>query len=690
VAEDEEQFALIPALAEAKSVARKSAQRTRAKDKARQAFEPAPELPVARVLVDVPLAHLDRPFDYLVSAKQHPQVVVGSRVKVRFAGQDVDGFVVDRIAESDHDGRLAPLRRSVSAEPVLTRDIAVLTEAVAKRYAGTRSDVLRLAVPPRHATVEGQPSPAVPPPALDLPAGTAWWEEYDGGALCRRLAAGESARSVWTALPATSWEDGLAHAAAATLASGRGSVLCVPDGRDLERLDTALTRVLGEGQHVLLTAELGRSERYRSFLAVSRGTVRVVAGTRAAAFAPVHDLGLVAMWDDGDDLYAEPRAPYCHTREVLLLRSHQTGCAAVLGAFARSVEAASLVSSGWADDLAASRAIVRERAPRVSITGATDTELERDPFAQSARLPHQAHAAIRAALETGPVLVQAPRSGYAETLMCDRCRTPARCPACTGPLRVAGAGQPPVCRWCGTEATGYACPECGGRGLRAPVVGARRTVEELGRAFAGVPLRSSAGERVLNDVGPEAAIVVATPGAEPRAEGGYAAVVLLDTWLVLARPGLRAAEEAARRWFNAAALAREKAAGGQVVAVGDPAEATLQALVRWDPAGLSLREVEERRTAHLPPASRLAVLTAPEPVLEESAADLTLPAGAELLGPAPVTDERDDAPTSARLIIRVPRQAGSALSETLIDMQGVRSAKKLTPVKVQIDPYELA
>ena len=45
--------------------------------------------------------------------------------------------------------------------------------------------------------------------------------------------------------------------------------------------------------------------------------------------------------------------------------------------------------------------------------------------------------------------------------------------------------------------------------------------------------------------------MVATPGAEPVAEGGYAAVVLLDTWMLLARADLRAAEEALRRWSNA-------------------------------------------------------------------------------------------------------------------------------------------
>jgi len=98
---------------------------------------PAPELPVAQVMVDLPLAHLDRPFDYLVPERMHDSCVPGCRVRVRFAGQDLDGFVLERLSQSSHEGRLSPLRRVVSAEPVLAPDIARLARLVADRYAGT-------------------------------------------------------------------------------------------------------------------------------------------------------------------------------------------------------------------------------------------------------------------------------------------------------------------------------------------------------------------------------------------------------------------------------------------------------------------------------------------------------------------------------------------------------------------------
>ncbi len=695
----EGQLELIPGLVRAREVAGAAKREAAAKQqRAASPVEPAPERPVARVLVDVPLAHLDRPFDYTVPRTLDERVVPGSRVKVRFAGQDVDGFVLERVETSEHAGRLAPLRRAVSAEPVLSPAVAALSEAVAARYAGTRSDVLRLAVPPRHATVEKQESAVAPPVEADPAAAASAWAAYDGGRLVGHLARGASPHAVWSALPGADWPTLLAHAAAATAASGRGALLCVPDRRDVDRLDAALGAVLGAGRHVVLTADSGPSARYRAFLALSRGAVRVVVGTRAAAFAPVHDLGLVAVWDDGDDLHAEPRAPYPHVREVLLTRAELEGCAALVGGFARTVEAEYLLRTGWAEEVAAGRATLRSAAPQVSITGATDRELERDPLARSARLPRTAYDAVRTGLEQGPVLLQAPRQGYLTSLACDRCRAPARCRVCSGPLRILSASQPPSCRWCGTPEPHWVCPECGGRGLRAPVLGERRTAEELGRAFASVPVRTSSGERVLAGVDDEPALVVATPGAEPVAAGGYACVVLLDTWLVLSRQDLRTGEESLRRWLNAAALARPAEAGGRVVAVGDPADPVLQALLRWDPSGFAQREMAERQSAHLPPASRLATLTGTEADLDEALADLRLPDGAEVLGPVPVLPapgapaspaEREAEAPLTRLVLRVPRASGAALSRTLVELGGIRSARKRTPLRVQVDPVGL-
>ena len=675
--------------------------------RAAAAREPTSTLPVARVHVDVPLPHLDRPFDYLVPAADDDAARPGVRVRVRFAGQLVGGYLLERVASSGHDGRLAFLDRVVSPEPVLDPDVARLARAVADRYAGTFADVLRLAIPPRHARVEGEaardpatgapPEPAAPPAPAAPPvpaasaqpaqsaAGDGGWGNYRAGpAFLRALGDGKAPRAVWAALPGEDWPARFAEALGAVHAAGRGGLAVVADARDLDRLDAALTATLGPGRHVALSAALGPAERYRRFLAAARHRVKVVIGTRAAALAPVADLGLVAIWDDGDDLHAEPRAPYPHARQVLLTRAELAGCAALVGGFTRTAEGQQLIEAGWAHELGPDRAVVRVHAPRVAPAG-DDAELARDPGAAAARLPTLAWRAARSALGAGaPVLVQVPRRGYLPAVACARCGAPARCRHCQGPLGLPSATGIAACRWCGRAAADHKCDVCGDRRMRASVTGAGRTAEELGRAFPGVPVRTSGRDGVLATVPAEAALVVCTPGAEPVAAGGYGAVLLLDSWALLTRADLRATEEAVRRWFAAAALARPAGAGGQVVVMADGGLAAVQALLRWDAGWLAARELAERRELGFPPAARIASLTGAPDAVADLVDAVALPPAAELLGPVDAGDGQE------RLLVRTSRATGAALAAALKAGAAVRSARKATgPVRIQVDPLDL-
>ena len=695
--------------------------------------------PVARVALDVPLAHLDRPFDYLVPADLADAAAVGVRVRVRFAGRLTGGFLLARAASSDHPGELAFLERIVSPEPVLSAEIAGLARAVADRYGGTMADVLRLAIPPRHAAAEqgrsragpggrkpaaglvaaagpaapsGAPGDAGPElaggpagrpdsagqaePAEPQAAGLREpWDRYPAGtSFLAALQDGRSPRAVWSALPGPDWPQQIALAVGATARSGRGALVVVPDARELAQVDAALAAVLGPGRHVSLAAQLGPAERYRRWLAVLRGEVRVVAGTRSAMFAPVRDLGLAVIWDDGDDLHAEPRAPYPHAREVLALRAHRARSGLLIGGFARTAEAAQLLATGWARPLQAERAVLRLVAPAMTAAGA-DAELARDPAARTARLPSLALRSARAALRHGPVLFQVPRRGYLPAVSCAHCQARVLCARCGGPVTMAAPAAPLSCDWCGSPAASE-CDSCGRAALRALVTGAGRTAEELGRAFAPVPVLTSGRAEVIAEVSAEPAVVVATPGAEPLADGGYAAAVLLDGWALLGRASLRAAEEALRRWMNAAALVRPGPAGGSVVVVADAGLATVQALVRWDPAGHAERELAERRELRFPPAVSMASVSGPADAVASLLGSADLPPGAEVLGPVPVAAagrRPASGPGQAaelRFLIRVPRRGAAGLAVALRAAQAGRSAAKQPgAVRIQLDPADL-
>jgi primosomal protein N' (replication factor Y) len=654
--------------------------------------------PIARVLPMLSVPHLDRDFDYLVTAEQSDDAQPGVRARVRFHGRLVDAFVLERRSDTDHVGELGWLDRVVSPEPVLTHDVRRLVDAVAARYAGTRADVLRLAVPPRHARVEREVIQAhVPGAVADLDV--AGWNAYQRGeGFLAALTEGRAARAVWQALPGEKWATRLAEAAAVVVGAGRGVLVVVPDQRDVDTVLAHSLRYVDPASVVALSAGLGPGERYRRWLAALRGTARLVIGTRSAVFAPVADLGLVVVWDDGDDTLAEPRTPYPHSREVAMLRAHQLRCAAVIGGFARTAEAHALVRSGWAHDLVAVRPTVRARAPRVIALDDSGYADARDPAARTARLPSIALRAARTALDAGsPVLVQVPRRGYVPALACSRCRTIARCRHCTGPLSLPDADHPgALCRWCGRVDASLKCVRCGAEAIRAVVVGARRTAEELGRAFPGTTVVTSGGDTVVREVDGTPALVVATPGAEPSASGGYGAALLLDSWALLGRQDLRAAEDTLRRWMAAATLVRSRADGGVVAVVADSVIPTVQALVRWDPVGHAEVELDARTEVGLPPSAHIAALDGPPQAVSALLERTELPEGAELLGPVdlpvaarrPASAEAGDAVT--RMLVRVGRDQGLALAAALRRAVRVLSARHdHEPVRVQIDPLHI-
>jgi primosomal protein N' (replication factor Y) len=157
--------------------------------------------PIARVLPMLSVPHLDREFDYLVAADQSDDAQPGVRARVRFHGRLVDAFVLERRSDTDHVGELGWLDRVMSPEPVLTPDVRRLVDAVAARYAGTRADVLRLAMPPRHARVEREVR-AAQIPSAPAPVDVTNWGVYQRGErFVAALAEGRAARAVWQALP---------------------------------------------------------------------------------------------------------------------------------------------------------------------------------------------------------------------------------------------------------------------------------------------------------------------------------------------------------------------------------------------------------------------------------------------------------------------------------------------------------
>ena len=665
----------------------------------------AAKLPVVRVLPLLGLPHLDRPFDYLVTEEDSAAAQPGVRVRIRFAGRLADALVLERVATSDHEGKIRFIERVISPEVVYPEQIRSLVDNLADRYAAVRSDILRTAIPPRHVKAEqtDTTSPWEEQGEATEPDLSAWSAYEYGESFVDAVVTGTLARAAWQVAPGDDWAAALAALAAKVAIDGGGALIVLPDQKDVDRMAAALAEHVGPKQITTLTASLGPQARYSRFLSVLHGQGRLVIGTRSAAFAPVKNLKLAVVMFDGDDSLVDPRAPYTHAREVLTTRSAVEKASLIIGGHGRTAETQLLVESGWMHSLVAARNALRTRSPHIHAAGDSDFELQRDPRAGAARLPSVAFAAARRALaENKPVLFQVPRAGYVQALACGICRTPARCRACNGPLELPSGGEAaaPTCRWCGRIDSAYSCPSCGSHRLRAVVLGTQRTAEELGRAFAPATVISSWGERIHAEIPDKAAVVVATPGAEPRIEGGgtYGAAVLLDTWALLGRPDLRATEETMHKWMAAATLVAPHSKGGDVVVVADPSLPVVQHFIRWDAPGHAALELAARREVRFPPAVHMAAVDAPREALTDFLEHIDLPDQVDILGPVdlpPGVDlpgewDRATLGEAQRVLIRTPLSSRNALGKALRAANVNRATRKQdAPLRIQVNPMHI-
>ena len=670
--------------------------------------------PVARVLPLLGLPQLDRPFDYSVPAAMDAAAQPGTRVRIRFSGKLVNGIILERAATAEHEGALTPLKDVVSPEVVYPPQLAALVDSLAELYAGVRSDIIRSAVPSRHARAEKARGEGPGPTWEELgrleldDADLAAWDAYAfGGSFTSAVRSGAAARAAWHPAPGEDVAMRLAELAVVVARDGGGVLMVVPDQRAVDALEAALRELVSPRQITVLAAGLGPESRYRRYLDILHGSGRLVIGTRSAAYAPVANLRLAVILDDGDDNLVDPRAPYVHARDVLVTRSAQEGCALILASTTRTAEVELLVESGWAHGLVPTVETLAARMP--GIIPSTDTEADPEDFSRG-RLPAAAYRTASTALREGmAVLVQVPRKGYVPTLSCARCGTPARCRHCNGPLEIphgpsqsngpghANAGHedaaPPTCRWCGRIDVRHRCHECGGTRMRPVIIGSERTAEDLGRMFRPHPVISSSGERILDEVAPGARIVVATPGAEPRAPGGYGAALILDTWATMNRQDLRAQEEALATWARAVHLVRPEADGGHVVIDADAAVPVVGDLVNWDVTGAAARELADRAAAGLPPATRMAAIDGTAEGVERFLADFEAPDGAEILGPVdlppggrPPAGIEPGTPIR-RILVRVERSRARELGRALRAARGVRATRRdPAPVRVIVDP----
>lgn len=564
---------------------------------------------IARVAIDSPLPSLDRLFDYQVPDAFVNEVKIGCRVRVSFGRSKklLDAFVVDLVEKSEFEGKLATIGELVSTFPVLQPNIYELIRRVADRQATAVADLFSAAIPTRSVAVEKK--------FVAENHGLQERRRSDDITRSARLA---SPTSVMTevGIDVAEWIAIVLESAKGVLAAGQSCIVIVPDFRDQLAFREALNQSEFANCLIDYSSTQTGSQRYSSFLSCFTEGAHLVLGSRGAIFAPLQNLGLIAVFDDGDRNLQDLQSPYAHARDVALLRQDTDQCSLMFVSHSRSTEVQRLVDLGFLVE-----ATTALQLPSIAFDDGQD------------RISSLAYNLISEASKTGPVLVQVAAKGTARTAYCQACNSRALCNFCNGPIWIDANGVP-RCRWCNAQNLSYKCNTCSDSQLRQGPGGITRTIAEFGKAFAGVQLIEASGEKIVERVSKSPKIVFATPGAEPTAEGGYAAVVLLDAPSALSKDSLRAREDAVRNWSNAIAKAKP---GGRSVIVGVPHDLG-QKFALWKQIELAREELASRKELNFPPHLRLGSIEGTADLLAQIAIEIKSD-DVQVLGPIQVRDK---------------------------------------------------
>ena len=606
----------------------------------------ADRLPVARVLVDTGVFHLDQKYDYSVPEKLSDVVVPGVRVQLPFGNRETEGIVVERVAQPERAGTLKTITKVLSPHVVATPALLDLIDKAADFYCCNPWDLVRSAIPPRVAGVDKE-IPVV--------------HQASHVSKSRKPTVFQSFKPFVSS-----------HEQISDIVSdfkNLGSVLIVaPDERDVEKIVESLSSTFNDV--LKLSSASTREERYRNFLLSMRLNSSIVVGTRSAIFAPVRNLAAIIIYKESSPDHYELRAPGWNSSAIAKTRAESEGLALVLTGFTPSVRVAHEID-------ARTIKFVNQR---------TQVNVQAFVPSDGTLLPGRIFSEIKKALKKGPVLFIAPRKGYGNALLCSHCRNVALC-KCGGRLSVASKGLAPTCAHCGSSFPAWRCSYCDRDKQYLAGRGIDRAAEEISRAFPGFPVVISAGDVIKESVDSKPALVLSTPGAQPQVNGGYAAVVVLDAIRFFSHTDINGQERARELLFETASMVN---VDGQVLLVLDDSHPVVAAIARWNIAPLLKRELADRDELMLPPSVSSAVLVTDQAVapvivsgLKKALEDSRLPTSTRIYGPTLLPKGQ------AKIVVHVSRGESSDLAKVLHELQRKRSISKKDLLTLRIEPYSL-
>lgn len=231
----------------------------------------------------------------------------------------------------------------------------------------------------------------------------------------------------------------------------------------------------------VMHSSLSLGERKRSYERARSGQVDLVIGTRSAIFAPLQNIGLIIMDEEGERSYKSDAAPRFDTIQVAKQRARCHGAVLLPASATPTLESYYYAQKGVYQLLEMTQRFGDMPLPQVEVADMNEERMQGNDTEFSVMLTQAIEENLRRG-EQSILLLN--RRGYHTIISCCTCNQPVYCPNCSIPMTHHKSDNHLHCHYCGTiQRMPETCPTCHGEHLRKMGFGTQRLEDELAMRF---------------------------------------------------------------------------------------------------------------------------------------------------------------------------------------------------------------
>lgn len=231
----------------------------------------------------------------------------------------------------------------------------------------------------------------------------------------------------------------------------------------------------------ILHSSLSLGQRVDEWKRLKNGEACIAVGTRSAVFAPLDNIGIIIMDEEGEHTYRSESSPRYHAREIAKLRCVNHNALLLLASATPSVDSYQFAITGRYKLFELGERYSDALLPEVFMVDMGQELTNGNTSSFSNVLIDEIADTLQAGEQ---VILLLNRRGYNTFISCMSCREPLVCPLCSIALTYHKRNGQVMCHYCGyTRPLENKCSKCASEFLKHTGAGTQKIEDELSQLF---------------------------------------------------------------------------------------------------------------------------------------------------------------------------------------------------------------